>query len=129
MRTTLNPLGETEMEVLRHVWALRRCTVREVHAAITAERDLAYTTVMTVMKNLVAKGYLAHDKDGTAYAYTPARPAEAVRRSLLAGFVEKVFGGSPEAFVQALAAPETLTAADRARLEALVASLPDSSDA
>ena len=127
MRTTLNPLGETEMEVLRHVWRLRRCTVREVHAAINAERDLAYTTVMTVMKNLVAKGYLAHDKDGTAYVYTPARSPETVRRSLLAGFVDKVFGGSASAFVSALAAPEALTDADRARLEALVASLPDAS--
>jgi predicted transcriptional regulator len=127
MRTTLNPLGETEMEVLRHVWALRRCTVREVHAAINADRSLAYTTVMTVMKNLAKKGYLRHDKDGTAYVYRPAQPAAEVQRSLLAGFVEKVFGGSPTAFVSALADPETLTDADRARLEALVASLPDTS--
>ena len=125
MRTTLNPLGETEMEVLRHVWTLRRCTVREVHAAINADRALAYTTVMTVMKNLAKKGYLSHEKDGAAYVYTPARSAETVRRSLLAGFVDTVFGGSPSAFVNALADPETLTDADRARLEALVASLPD----
>ena len=127
MRTTLNPLGETEMEVLRHVWALRRCTVRDVHGAINAERDLAYTTVMTVMKNLAKKGYLRHEKDGAAYVYSAARSPETVRRSLLAGFVDKVFGGSPAAFVSALADPEALTDADRARLEALVASLPDTS--
>ena len=69
MRNPLTPLGGTEMEVLREVWSLGRATSRDVHDRISARRRLAYTTVMTVMKNLAEKGYLTYDADGVAYVY------------------------------------------------------------
>ena len=74
MRTPLTPLGGTEMEVLREVWALGQATARDVHDRITARRRLAYTTVMTVMKNLAEKGYLQYEPQGTAYVYSAAGP-------------------------------------------------------
>ena len=64
MRNPLTPLGGTEMEVLRHVWDLGTATVRDVHDRIRDERRIAYTTVMTVMKNLAEKGYLSFERDG-----------------------------------------------------------------
>ena len=128
MRNPITALGGTEMEVLRHVWRLGRATTRDVHDAIVAERRLAYTTVMTVMKNLVAKGYLRHDTEGTAHVYTAARPPEEVRGSLLSGVLDKVFGGSPGALVQTLVRHETLTDADRAELRRLVDALDAPSD-
>ena len=64
-RKSLTPLGETEMEVLHHVWDLGRATVADVQARILRERKVAYTTVMTVMKKLADKGYLQFEMDGT----------------------------------------------------------------
>ena len=117
---TLVPLGETEMEVLRHVWAAGEATVADVHARIGADRTVAYTTVLTVMKNLEAKGYLASTRDGRQDRYRPARSAEAVRGSLLDGFVGHVFGGSPLALVQTLVKEERLSDEDRDELRRLL---------
>ncbi|MDX1421346.1 MAG: BlaI/MecI/CopY family transcriptional regulator [Rubricoccaceae bacterium] len=120
MRNPLSPLGGTEMEVLRHVWALDLATAREVHERISRDRRIAYTTVMTVMKNLADKGYLAFEQEGTAYVYRAARAPEDVRGSLLGGFLDKVFGGSPLTLVQTLARHEALSDAERAEIRRLI---------
>lgn len=125
MRNPLTPLGGTEMEVLREVWALGRATARDVHDRITVRRRLAYTTVMTVMKNLAEKGYLQYETEGTAYVYSAARPPEEVRGSVLSGILEKVFGGSPTSLVQALVQREDLSEADRAEIRRLIDALED----
>ena len=130
MRNPLTPLGGTEMEVLRHVWALGRATVREVHDRVREDRRVAYTTVMTVMKNLADKGYLAFERDGQSYVYTARRRPEEVRGSVLSGILDKVFGGDPASLVQTLVASDDLTEADRQRLRAIVDGLgaPEPSD-
>ncbi len=125
MRNPLVALGGTEMEVLRHVWALGRASVRDVYERLAAERPLAYTTVMTVMKNLADKGLLAVETDGAAYVYRAAADPDAVRGGVLAGILDKVFGGSPAALVQTLVAREALTAADRDAIRRLLDTLPD----
>ena len=120
MRRSLSPLGGTELEVLHHVWALGRTTVRDVYERIRDDRRIAYTTVMTVMKNLADKGYLAYEQDGAAYVYRAARPPAEVQGSLLSGFVEKVFGGSPAALVQTLVRSEEIGPEERAALRRLI---------
>ena len=101
MRNPITSLGGTEMEILREVWALGRATAREVHGRI--DRDVAYTTVTTVMKNLADKGYLRYERDGATFVYTAERPADDVRQSLLTSVVDKVFGGSARTLIQTLA--------------------------
>lgn len=120
VRNPLTPLGGTEMEVLREVWSLGHATARDVHDRITQRRRLAYTTVMTVMKNLAEKGYLQYETEGTAYVYTAARPPSEVRGSVLAGILDKVFGGSPASLVQALVQREDLSEADRAEIRRMI---------
>ena len=127
-RKSLTPLGETEMEVLHHVWALGDATVAEVRARIQASREIAYTTVMTVMKNLADKGYLRYEKDGATYVYTSARPPEEVRHSLLDDLVRKVFGGSPLALVQTLVRHEDLSEREREQIRTLIDELEEPDD-
>ena len=125
MRNPITPLGGTEMEVLREVWALRTATARDVHDRISARRKVAYTTIMTVLKNLATKGYLAYEQDGTAYVYSAARAPEDVRGSLLSNVMDKVFGGSPASLVQTLVQSETLTEAERAEIRRLIDRMDD----
>ena len=120
MRNPLTPLGGTEMEVLREVWALGQATARAVHDRIAARRRIAYTTVMTVMKNLAEKGYLRYESEGTAYVYTAAQAPSDVRANVLGGILDKVFGGSSTSLVQALVQREALSDADRAEIRALI---------
>lgn len=125
MRNPITPLGGTEMEVLREVWALRCATARDVHDRISARRRVAYTTIMTVMKNLATKGYLRFEQDGPAYVYTAARPPDEVRGSLLSTVLDKVFGGSPAHLIQTLVQSESLTEAERDEIRQLIDSLED----
>ena len=127
-KRSLVGLGETELEVLQHVWALRDCTVADVQARIRQSRPIAYTTVMTVMKNLVDKGYLAARREGTRDHFRPARSAETVRGGVLRQLLDKVFSGSPVELVQALVRQESLSADDVAELRRLVDSLPQPGD-
>ena len=127
-RKSLTPLGETEMEVLHHVWDLGRATVADVQACILRERKVAYTTVMTVMKKLADKGYLQFEKDGTTYVYSAARTAEEVQRSLVDDLVSKVFRGSTLALVQTLVEHEDLTGEERREIKHLIDEMEDDDD-
>jgi predicted transcriptional regulator len=119
-RKSLTHLGETEMEVLHHVWDLGDATVADVRERILQDRDVAYTTVMTVLKTLAEKGYLDYHKDGRSYVYQPAQSPSEVQYSLLQRLMEKVFHGSPSALVQTLVTREELSSEERAEITALI---------
>lgn len=119
-RPTLVPLGETEMEVLGHVWDGGESTVADVHVRIQADRPVAYTTVMTVMKNLEAKGYLVRTRDGRQDRYRAARTATTVRTGLLRGFLGHVFGGSPVELVRTLVGDERLSDEEKEEVRRLL---------
>lgn len=62
--------GELEAAVMDRIWrAGEALTVRDVHEELKAQRTLAYTTVLTVMDKLHAKGWLRREPRGRAYAY------------------------------------------------------------
>lgn len=122
---SLTPLGETEMEVLHHVWSLGEASVADVREQILRDRDVAYTTVMTVLKNLTEKGYLTYRQDGRSYIYRPARSPETVQHSLLQHLMQKVFHGSPMALVQTLVRHEELSDGERREIQDLIDRLDD----
>ena len=123
MRKALTPLGETEMEVLHHVWELGNASVAEVHERIRDTRKVAYTTIMTVMKNLANKGYLAYEKEGLTYVYYAARQPDEVRHTLVSGLLHKVFKGSAPALIQTLVKNEALSEKDKRDIIGLIGPL------
>jgi predicted transcriptional regulator len=66
-------LGELESAVMAFLWASTApLSVRDVHARVGIDRDLAYTTVMTVLDRLAKKGTLTRVLEGRAWLYSPA---------------------------------------------------------
>lgn len=64
--------GELENLVLDVVWAAERpVTPRDVHGALSTKRNLAYTTVMTILVRLCEKGVLEREPVGRAFGYSP----------------------------------------------------------
>ncbi|MBL7977112.1 MAG: BlaI/MecI/CopY family transcriptional regulator [Bacteroidetes Order II. Incertae sedis bacterium] len=123
MKRTYTGLGETEMELLRHVWEAGRCTVADIHKAVMKYRPVAYTTVMSVMKKLADKGYLKFQQEGNAYVYWSAEPAAEMQGKVLQEVVEKVFSGSPIALVQTLVEQGNMSEAQREELLAIIEQL------
>lgn len=69
--------GELEAVVMDRIWDRDgTTTVREIFDELAAEREIAYTTVMSTMDNLHTKGWLARERDGKAYRYWPALTRE-----------------------------------------------------
>ena len=65
-------LGELEAEIMECVWDLGQASVRDVHHCLLERRQIAYTTVMTVMSRLAAKGFLVSRREGRAFIYEGA---------------------------------------------------------
>lgn len=123
MEKKLTALGETEMEVLQHVWQLGEASVADVQQRILADRTVAYTTIMTVMKNLYEKDYLDYRKEGNSYIYFPKKKPESVKYNLVSSLIKKVFKGSPAALVQNLVEHEDLSEDDIQKLKSLIDSM------
>ncbi|MDT5046768.1 MAG: hypothetical protein QOG75_2624 [Mycobacterium sp.] len=69
--------GELEAVVMDRIWNRDgTTTVRDIFDELAAEREIAYTTVMSTMDNLHTKGWLARERDGKAYRYWPALTRE-----------------------------------------------------
>ena len=69
--------GELEAVVMDHIWDRDgTTTVREIFDELAAEREIAYTTVMSTMDNLHTKGWLARERHGKAYRYWPTLTRE-----------------------------------------------------
>lgn len=62
-------LGDLEYDIMEIVWDLREVTVRDVWERLKKKRDLAYTTIMTVMSRLTNKAILERTKQGSSYQY------------------------------------------------------------
>lgn len=84
-------LGHLETAVMRRLWEWDRpaASVREVLDGLKPNRDLAYTTVMTVLDNLHGKGLVRREKEGRAYVYAPTITREAYTADLLGQVLEE----------------------------------------
>ena len=85
-------IGSLEADILAVVWEQEKTTVRAVYETLRERRTIAYTTVMTVMNNLVKKHLLTQDKSAIAYVYTPAIPGRDVAQTVLVSVVHKLIG-------------------------------------
>ncbi len=110
------PLGELERSVMEALWSrVAPATVKDV-AELLSERGLAYTTLMTTLDRLFKKGLLVREKQGHAYAYSPAVAKEAYVRGLVADMLGALKGAPRDALLTGFL---DFAAADPAGLESL----------
>jgi BlaI family penicillinase repressor len=120
MRQRSPSLGTQELAIMKVVWRLEHATVREVYETLRERRPVAYTTVMTMMNTLEAKGYLKKTLDGRAFRYSPARPQRRVMSALVQEFVDRVFDGASRPLLAHLVTESRLSKADREELRKLI---------
>jgi BlaI family transcriptional regulator, penicillinase repressor len=94
-----------ELAILRVLWAQGPSTVREVHTALTTERDMAYTTALKMLQVMTAKALTIRETRGTQHFYRARLPERQMQRRLVRDLLDRAFGGSTSQLVlQALAA-------------------------
>jgi len=103
-------LGDRELDVMAVLWEIGSGTVGDVRERLPAH--LAYTTVLTILRNLEAKGYLRHTVEGRAHRYAPRVAQRTAQRSALSHLLSRLFKGSPELLLARLVETEDLTNAE-----------------
>lgn len=110
----MTTLGERELEVMTTLWREGSGTVAEVQEALGA--SLAYTTVLTILRNLEAKGFVRREEEGRAHRYFPRVKQRAAQKRALRRLVDTIFQGSPQELLTQLVADHDLSAEDLQRL-------------
>lgn len=105
---------DRELDIMAELWEWGPSTVAEVRERL--EDDLAYNTVLTVLRTLEDKGYVTHEEEGRAYRYIPLVERDEAGTSALRRMVRKLFAGSPEMLLTRLVSDRRL---DRRELERL----------
>lgn len=111
-------LTAREMDVMSVLWDLGSATVTEVNERM--DDDLAYNTVLTILRILESKGLVGHTKHGRAHHFHPLLGREEAGRSVLVRLRDKVFSGSAELLVAQLVSDEQLSPAAVRRLRKLL---------
>ncbi len=118
-------LGSLEAQVMDRVWSRGTATVRDIVEDLARTRQLAYTTVMTIMTRLHEKGLLRRTRDGKTYVYRPALSRAQFRarlsRDIVRGLVAE-FGDV--ALAQFLAALDEVDERHKRALERLARDEP-----
>jgi predicted transcriptional regulator len=112
-------LADREAELMEVLWDHGPSTVAEVRDRVPD--DLAYTTVLSMLRTLEAKGYVTHDTEGKAHRYSAVIERDAARRSALRAMSEKFFKGSTATLLTHFVAQEKLSEDEVQRLRKLLA--------
>src|SRR5437763_16519301 len=110
---------DRELDVMSVLWDAGSATVAEVRERLSD--DLAYTTVLTVLRTLEQKGYVGHTGEGRAHRYRPLVQRAAAGRSARRRLVDKVFDGSPDLLLPQLVSDKNLSDEELRRLRKLLA--------
>ena len=109
---------DRELDIMNVLWQHGPSTVAEVRAEL--DGDLAYTTVLTVLRVLEAKGHIGHEDEGRAHRYFAKVEEQAARRNALSRLVDRAFGGSAELLLTQLVEDRNLSDEEIKRLRALM---------
>jgi predicted transcriptional regulator len=121
-RPRASELTERELEVMHVFWNGGEQSVTAARDELArGGRDLAYTTVATLVRILVDKGFLRQTNEERPFRFRPLRSFEDVSGNLVTELVRRVFGGSREQLLVRLMEQRSLTARERAVLQNILA--------
>ena len=109
---------DRELDVMKVLWRHGPATVADVRRQL--DDDLAYTTVLTVLRILEEKGHVGHKEAGKAHRYFAKVQESAARKSAVSKMVDRVFGGSAEALLTHLVAERDMSPEELKRLRAFM---------
>ncbi len=113
-------LSDLQLSLMRVLWQRGEASTAEVAEALRGERDLAHTTVATLLTRLEKRGLLASRREGRALLYTPQVSEAEVQRSMVGSLVDSLFAGRASALVSHLLDARGVDAKELAALQALL---------
>ena len=120
-RPAAKELTERELEIMHVFWEQGVQTAADIRDKLCVQgRDLAYTTVATLVRILNEKGFLIQTNDQRPFLFKPARPFEEVSKSMIGDMVDRLFGGSREQLLLRMFDGGKMTRKEREAIENLL---------
>lgn len=117
----LKLLTETELEFMQIVWSEGEATVRDVMKNLSADRNLAYTSVSTIMRILEKKGVLRSRRgEGNSHVYVPVLQKAEYESASLSNLLTSVFSGTPSTLVRTLVDTSDLKASELEEIRKII---------
>lgn len=113
-------LGDLQLRILEILWEFPDSGVGVVHEALQPERDLAYTTIATMLRKMEARGLVTHREEGRSFLYRATVQADDVNRSAGDHFVGRLFEGSLADAVSHLLTTREVSLKELDQLEKLI---------
>jgi BlaI family transcriptional regulator, penicillinase repressor len=113
---------ESELGLLRILWAIEPATVREIHDALNEERESGYTTTLKLMQIMTAKGLVVRDEANRAHVYRAAISQEDMQSKILKDLSMRLFSGSAAQLAMHALAMEPASASELEEIRVLIES-------
>jgi predicted transcriptional regulator len=117
---TPDPLSNGEWKVMKIIWENGSCAARDVYVRAGEEYGWAPTTVKTVLRRLVVKGYLTTTQVGNSFLYQPVRPAVNALIGAADTLLENAMDGTVGPLLAHMVKRGNLSAAELAELRNLL---------
>ena len=114
-------LTELQLAILRVIWDKGEATVQDIWEALHPERQLAQTTVATMLSRLERRGVVTRRAQARQYHYRAAVTEQEVQHSMVGELTERLFDGDVTALVQHLLSGEDVSPGDLAKIRAMIA--------
>jgi predicted transcriptional regulator len=114
-------LTDLQLAIMRVLWDRDEATVLEVQERLRPDRDLAQTTIATLLSRLEKRGVIAHRLDGRQFVYRPLVSEQDVRRSMVSELTTLLFDGSAAALMSHLLRSRDIDPGDLDRVKRMIA--------
>ncbi len=114
-------LGDLQHAIMQVLWQRGEATVGDVFEAIRKKRDLAYTTIATMLRKMEARGLVTHRAEGRTFIYRAALEEQAVTSNMSGHLLDRFFEGSLAGLVSHLLDTREVSRAELAKIEKLIA--------
>jgi predicted transcriptional regulator len=121
MKSRLHRLGDLQLEILKVLWERGEATVGDMHKALAGERELAYTTVATMLRKMEGRGLVRHRVEERSFVYEAAVGEDAVSRGMADDLLDRLFEGSLADLVSHLLSSREISGEELSKLEKLIA--------
>jgi predicted transcriptional regulator len=117
-----NTLTEAELRLMKILWRRGESAVTNLVAALPEDEPLAYNSVLTTIRILEQKGYVAHRQEGRAFVYRPSVAEDEASRSEVRNVLSRFFGNSREQLVLSLLGDEEISVEELQRMKDAIGS-------
>jgi predicted transcriptional regulator len=121
MKRKVHRLGDLQLKIMKLLWEKSEASVPEIHDVLSRSKDLAYTTIATMLRKMEVKGLVKHRVDDRKFIYRPAVQEEAVSKNMTEHLLDRLFEGNLTGMVAHLLTSRDVSKEELAELERLIA--------